>query len=122
MADGDRCVVCLADVPKRTERRRLNSASSKHVSLVLHDIGSSFLPHDGAPESFLPRTDDTFLCRSCFRSAEKLLRLKKEVYELELELSGLLKRSGEARGLHASTQPTRSVNVLAGYSRQLEGN
>ena len=105
MADGACCVVCLADVPKSTMRRRLNSASSKHVSHVLHDLGSR-LAHEGASHSFLPDTDDTFLCRPCFRSAEKLLRMKKEVHELELELSELLKRSGEAKGLHVSTEPT----------------
>lgn len=104
----ERCIVCLTEVPKSSLRRRLNSASSKHVASALHGVGSRAF-NDRVPDGLLPNTDDTFVCRPCFRNVEKLLRLKREVSELELELTGLLKRSGEERGLRSPHQATASV-------------
>ena len=51
----DRCVVCFAEVPKSTLRRRLNSDSTRHVIPTLQDVVSRSMSLN------LPSTDDTFL-------------------------------------------------------------
>ena len=48
-------------------------------------------------------TEDTFICRQCFRNAEKVIRLKEEASELESRMSEFMKRAGEERGLHGNT-------------------
>jgi len=49
--------------------------------------------------SILPHSDGTFLCRPCFRNAEKLLQMRWDGCKLEDKLAELLKQLGEQQGL-----------------------
>ena len=59
-----KCVVCLAELPRSTSRRRLTSDSNKHIIPVLREIGHRVF---SAVNELLPETNDTCLCRPCFR-------------------------------------------------------
>ena len=98
MCREERCTVCLQELPKSTTRRRLNSDATKHVVPVLRELaGRSFQAE--CVSALLPCSDDVFLCRACFRKAERLLQLRKEMCGLECQLAERLKQSGEQRGL-----------------------
>ena len=88
-----KCVVCLAELPRSTSRRRLTSDSNKHIIPVLREIGHRVF---SAVNELLPETNDTCLCRPCFR---KLIRLRQDAYNLEMNLADRLKQSGESHGL-----------------------
>lgn len=82
---ADHCVVCLEVLKTANVRRRIGSDSSKHVFPVLQSLGySGSLP---APNEFI------FLCRACFRDAEKITRLRVELKQLEQKFSTFLSRS-----------------------------
>ena len=94
----EHCTVCLKFLPKSNTRRKLNSESTKHVVPVLREVvGRNFRAE--LVSALLPDRDDTFLCRQCFRNAEKLQRLRRELFGLECKLVDLLKQSRIKRGL-----------------------
>ena len=99
------CILCLTDVPKSTQRRRLNSPASQHVAITVREIASSL--DKTSPSLLLPHAMDTFLCRQCFTSVEKLTSLRNEASKLELTIVRQLERSGEMRGLYSSLTPTQ---------------
>lgn len=121
MSKEERCIVCRKDVPKSTMRRRLYSEATKHVVPVLHEIGGDIFPVQ-CVSSILPNTDATFLCRPCFRDAEKLLRLRKEVSQLESQFAEHLTLSGEQRGFRKSaptaprTPPLKQTGTKQPYA------
>ena len=63
---------------------------------VLREIGHRVF---SAINELLPETNDTCLCRPCFSDSEKLIRLRQDAYNLEMNLADRLKQSGESRGL-----------------------
>ena len=56
----------------------------------------------------------TFLCRKCFKDLDKLVRLKKDISVLELEVVERLKKSGEVRGLQGSCQAAQIAAIDSG--------
>ena len=94
----EHCTVCLKHLPKSSTRRKLNSESTKHVVPVLREVaGRNFRAE--LVSILLPDSDDTFLCRQCFRNAEKLQQLRRELLGLECKLVDLLKQSKLQLGL-----------------------
>ena len=94
----ERCAVCMKHLPKSSARRKLNTESTNHVVPVLREVaGRNF--DAGLVSVLLPNDDNAFLCRQCFRNAEKLLQLRKDLYDMECKLVGLFKQTGIQRGL-----------------------
>ena len=107
MSSEECCCVCRIDVPKSTMQRRLYSEATKHVVPVLHGIGGGIFLLNACLLLILPNTDATFLCWPCMRDEEKLIRLRKEVSQLESQFSEHLTLLGEQWGLskNAPTVP-----------------
>ena len=80
----------------------------------MREIASSL---DKTPPSLLlPHAMDTFLCRQCFTSVEKLASLRNEVSKLELTIVRQLESSGEMQGLYSSLTPTKCNTAEAQQS------
>ena len=98
-----RCSVCLDEVPDSRSRRRLHSDSTIHVLPILRSLGDATGYNDR----------DGVICRPCLRDAEKILRLRRELEQLECKMKANLKRPTEqsesgGHGSTASTTPTGS--------------
>ena len=93
------------------------TVASQHIAITVREIASSL---DKTPPSLLlPHAMDTFLCRQCFTSVEKLASLRNEVSKLELTIVRQLKCSGEMQGLYSSLTPTQR-NTAEAHDLQLQ--
>ena len=63
--------------------------------------------------SVIKGVSDRLVCCCCFHTAEKLLRLRKEVEVLKDEFDGLMKRSAEERGVDESSSDLNRLEELA---------
>ena len=97
----EHCVVCLIDLPKSSTRRRLHSESTNHIVPVLCKVTCQSFPAEIVSALF-PCGSDLYLCRPCFKNAEKLLQLRNEVFALECKLADLLKISVKQRELNSN--------------------
>ena len=90
------CIVCLAHLPKSSVQRSLDSGSIKHVVPVLYEASAR-------SPSVILGVSDRFVCHHYFHTAEKLLRLRKEVEALEDKFARLMKLSAKERGVSESS-------------------
>ena len=93
MAVSNTCVVCSSDIPNSRHRRRLFGVSTAHVLPVLQSLSKKSSNFE----------DEAIICRDCLRDAEKLLRLRRELAELETRMRRKLEQSSSL-----DTTPTRS--------------
>ena len=98
------CAVCCKRFAGREARRRLDSESSIHVKSILSEIANRL--HSAAAQMLFGA--DSVVCRVCFRSAEKLGKLKEDVAAKEAELEGCMKIPIEAAIASLSPQPRGS--------------
>ena len=98
------CAVCCKRIAAREARRRLDHPSSIHVKSTLMEIANRL--HAAAAQMLFGAS--TVVCRVCFRSAEKLAKLKEEVAVKEDELQGWMKIPIEASIASLSPEPRGS--------------
>ena len=96
-----RCRACSTPVQRPEQRRNLASSASQHVVPVLKGIVERLHPRRVLT---LP-ANDAFVCRSCFTSLEKLIKLKNDVGEMERKLEDSLKAIEERFELRANVSP-----------------
>ena len=87
------CLLCLL-VIKPKERLVLHNPASRHVITVLE----GFL-NELEPASTAALHADASICRSCVRSLEKFLRLKKDLAMIEEDIRLKMDRLGAKHGL-----------------------
>ena len=92
------------------------TVTSQHAAITVREIASSLDKTSPSLLHVLPHAMDTFPCRQCFTSVEKLASLRNEVSKLELTIVRQLEHSGEMRGLYSSLTPTQCNTVEAQQS------
>lgn len=80
-------MVCSDKIPDSRERRRLRGGSCREVYEVYEVVTGL------SPDAVLPA--NSYVCRKCFRSVEKLIKLRKDAGSLEQELKTKLSKSSE---------------------------
>ena len=99
------CAVCRKCVAGRQDaRRRIDSQSTAHVKSILSEVANRL--HSGIAQTLFG--DNSLVCRLCFRTAEKLAKLKEEVTAKEAELERSMKISVEEAVASLSPQPRGS--------------
>ena len=107
------CLVC--NVHKEShERRNISSKSSEPIKVVMEELLCTLMDKTLA-ETFLRSCD--FLCRKCFGVFEKLLKLRKDIIELEMKLKTTLedcysKKHSPKRAEHFVSPPSKRIREL----------
>ena len=91
------CVFCSCRLARSDQRRRLFSASSEHFLPLIRALVAKLYGSDAAVTSLLP--DTSYLCRSCVRALEKLVKAKQDVRQMEAKLRQQLQQAADTRGL-----------------------
>ena len=85
-----KCGVCLVAVPRSDLRRNIASASSRRVTAALKDFLERQWPQ--MTVTSVPEHGYSFVCLQCFRSLEKLLKLRESIEDIEKKLLENLRR------------------------------
>ena len=86
------CALCRSARTKGSSWRKIYSAESRKVYKELESIFSSIYPQIKV-ETFLP--EDGFWCGNCFRSVEKLIKIRGNLKVQEGDIKQKVRHAGE---------------------------
>ncbi len=104
--------MCSVAVTKCDQRRNLANPASQHVVATFVEFVGQLYPQ----WTVAFPTNDSFACLPCFRSLEKLLKLRKNAREIESKLEENLKRVAER--LDSVSEQGTSCTVTTPRSRR----
>ena len=105
------CVACSEITA--TNRRKLYSDATRHVVPVLCEIASKVYPGSSVIPSESEKAT-AYLCKACFRSVEKLIKLRQDAVQLEAAVADSVRRVGDRLGVErACTSESSDVRLTS---------